>query len=780
MKTALGILMGCSCLAGAQTLLLQDTFDAPDTGNLDQSDQTGRRSGVASDIQIRSSRIQHGIAGNRLNFLNNRTGRIRFHQDPDNDTTTAGVWHNWASPSTGPLILSGGGIRVEFDWIAGNSDSNNWVSVNMGISGPGTPEPGFRVNEPETDVGLLFRFNGGTQVFDNGTGLGAQGSFTPTIGTRHVVVDFSFITFDDGGNIDVVATVDGTEVYNGTGFTWDNNLGELYFEIGTLESTLLDNVAISAITHSDYLFELSGNSFASGAPQGTLIGDLSATFQENPDTSTFTLVAGDGDTDNDKFQITGGRLEIGNFDFTGGNSVNGQQYSIRVQGTGTESLERILTLRLTKDDDFDNLTDDWEQRWVGNLTDLSAATGNEDFDSDGLSDAEELEASLLYPDIDPTEGDTDNDNLSDNEEINPTGSRPTTDPTNADTDLDGLSDEVETNTGTLVDMNDTGTDPTLCDTDGDYAIDSWEITYSTSPFDANDLPGPVGPVAIVPITNAASSGIDSSKTYTHLVSGGQTATVNGVSFELIDPEIQPVNLRWDTNGTNFNAIVNNPGDWLPLEAGADAEIEALLNSFTYSGNGAAPGNSQTFTLSGLTPGVTYDLRIYSRLWDTEGPGRPIDLVFTNGAEVVQPFGSMPLDRPNILTGSENLHDAYYLTYQYTAQGTELVIAANTQPCGPAVSGSFHMYALSNEVATGVPPGEILITNQILLDDGRFAIAFKGKPQTRYQVTKSANLIGNFLALEPALSVTTDVAGEGQAIIPASETTDLKEFYRIEE
>jgi hypothetical protein len=780
MKQTFGILFSCSILAGAQTLLLRDTFDAPDTGNLDQSDQSGRRSGAASNVQIRSSRIQHGIVGNQLNFLNNRTGRIRFHDDSDNDPTTAGAWYNWASASTGPTLLESGGLRVEFDWIAGNADSNNWVSINMGISGPGVAEPGFRVNQAETDVGLLFRFSGGTQVFDNGTGLGPQGSFTPTVGLRHVVVDFAFDTFDDGGTVGVTASVDGTEVYTGNAFTWDNNLGELYFEIGTLESTLLDNVQISGLSQSDYIFELSGNSFSSGNVQGTLVGELSALFQGAPDSSTFSLVAGEGDTDNGKFQINGTRLELGDFDFTGANSTEGQLFSVRLEGAGTETLERSVNLIINKDDDLDNLQDDWELRWASNLTDLSATTGDEDFDSDGLTDAQELQASLSYPDIDPTNNDTDNDNLSDGEEINPTGNRPVTDPTLEDTDLDGLTDEVESNSGVFVDLGDTGTNPTLCDTDGDYSVDGWELTYDADPLDANNYPGPVGPTVIVPFTDAASSGLDPAKTYTHLISGGQAATVNGVTFDSLDPDFQPQNILWDTNGTAFSSIPGNVGDWLPFEAGADAEVEALLSSFTYSGTGAAPGNTQSFTLSGLTPGATYDLRIYSRIWDTEGAGRPIDLVFSNGTESVQPFSAMPLDRPGILTGSGNQNDAYYLSYQYTAQGSELVIEATTQPCGPDISGSFHMYALSNEIATGVPLGQILVTNQTLLEDGRFAIAFKGKPQTTYEVTKSSTLIGAFLPLNPTVSVTTDVNGDGQAIIPSIETTDLKEFYRIEE
>jgi hypothetical protein len=62
-----------------------------------------------------------------------------------------------------------------------------------------------------------------------------------------VTLDYGFSDFGDGTTVSLTASVDGTEVYNGSPFTWDNNGGGLYFEIGTLENTLLDNVTISAI-----------------------------------------------------------------------------------------------------------------------------------------------------------------------------------------------------------------------------------------------------------------------------------------------------------------------------------------------------------------------------------------------------------------------------------------------------------------------------------------------------------------------------------------------------
>jgi len=539
---------------------------------------------------------------------------------------------------------------------------------------------------------------------------------------------------------------------------------------------------------SSYLVSLDNNTFSSGDPRATLVGTLAGSFAGNPDPSTFSLVAGDGDTDNAKFQINGDRLEVGSFDFTGVNSVDGQQFSVRVQGVGSDTIERSILLSVFKDDDVDNLLDTWEMAWVGNLTDLSGSLGTEDFDGEGLSDLEEYQISIgllggvaAYTEIDPTKKDTDEDTLEDDDEINPTAPRAQTDPTNADTDLDGLSDAVETNSGTFTDANDTGTNPTLCDTDGDFATDAWEITYNTNPNDISSTPGPVGSVAIVPITDDASTGLDPAKTYTHLVSGGNPATVNGVTFEVLNPAGVATDFTWDTLTWSQSQVLANPGDWDPVGSGVSANVETLLNSFTYSGTGPNPGSSQRFTLSNLTQGETYDLRIYSRMWDDnpDASGRPSDIVFTNGAEVVQPYSAIPLDRPGMITGSTFNNDAYYLTYQYVAQTTELIIETTVPICAPGNSGSFHLYALSNEIASGAPLGQILITNQLRLGDGSVAIAFKAKSQTTYQVTKSSDLVG-FVPLDTPLSVTTDINGDGQVIVPAAEASDLKEFYRIEE
>lgn len=199
-------------------------------------------------------------------------------------------------------------------------------------------------------------------------------------------------------------------------------------------------------------------------------------------------------------------------------------------------------------------------------------------------------------------------------------------------------------------------------------------------------------------TDDASTGIDSSKTYTHTVSGGSAAIVNGVNFDKLDAGNTPANFSWNTNGFNKNQIgCCNNGDWNPAAGGVTgAGTQSLLGSFTFSSNGDGSPAHQTFTLSGLTPGQTYDSRVYIRVWDTEGSGRPIDMTFTNGGATNGLFFE---DRPTS-QGYLSDHNAYYVNARYTA-GASGTFEIDAEVEGNTPSGSFHLYALSNELVRSV-------------------------------------------------------------------------------
>ncbi|HWB02630.1 MAG TPA: hypothetical protein VG796_06360 [Verrucomicrobiales bacterium] len=260
MKSAL-LFLPVFCLAplsAKAVLLFGDNFNAPDTGNLDLSSQAGRRSGTNTAIQVRSSWIQHGISGNQLNFLfaGGNTGRVRFHNDLDNNTGTAENWHDWAA-GEGASILAAGGLRIEFDWIAGNNTSDNWVAFDVGHSSESAGEPGFRVNHGETDLGILFRYDGRTEIFDNGVNLGPGGTLaSPIVGLRHIMIDYRFNSFADGSPVTISAWESGSNLYNGA-FTWSGNAGQFYMELETIQNTLIDNFTVSTVPEpSGALFTL--------------------------------------------------------------------------------------------------------------------------------------------------------------------------------------------------------------------------------------------------------------------------------------------------------------------------------------------------------------------------------------------------------------------------------------------------------------------------------------------------------------------------------------------
>jgi hypothetical protein len=197
-----------------------------------------------------------------------------------------------------------------------------------------------------------------------------------------------------------------------------------------------------------------------------------------------------------------------------------------------------------------------------------------------------------------------------------------------------------------------------------------------------------------PLTDDASTLISPANDYTHTVSGGSTATVNGVNFAALTSGATPPNFSWDS--PSKAEIGNNLGQWIPAEGGVTGPgLISLLSGFTYANLGPEPGSSQSFTLSGLTIGTPYDARLYIRVWDLGTSGRPIAFTMTNGAEV-DSFAGLE-DRPGTVLGTGNQQQAYFVNYQFVAQSTNLLITAAVPDDAPVNSGSFHMYALTNQV-----------------------------------------------------------------------------------
>ncbi len=896
----------------ADNLLWSDNYNVADSTSFDAASLDGRFSGfLSSDIVPRSAIAQHSIASQMLVFAGTGTARIRLQVPPAGASV---VSYNFASGSAASEIPSGGGLRVEFDFQATNTSSTSGVCISTGFPSfnlVAEPTSG-RVANAQTDFGILLANNGSSRVFKNGTST-TTSSYTATTGLRHVVINYGFSSYADGSPFTATVSVNGTQIINQSG-TWSNNSGQFYLELGdAVSGTKIDNLQVFDKLPLRLGLALDKKAFKSDLATGSEIGTLSAMLGGAVDTATYQLVAGTGDTDNAKFQISGDKLKGGAYNFTGANSTEGQQFSVRVRGTstsgGAQTDEKVLLLTVTKEDDSDGLPDAWEIAKAGNITSLNG-NGTADFDADGLSDLEEYKLStgtsenyaLTLPNINPTLADSDGDGLKDREELepgyqlnpndrpptNPTladtdgdglsdfaesatgtyvsatntgtdplkldsdfdglrddfelahlaqgynpnvndgaldtdgdglnttqeiaagsnvllsdtdgdglsdgqevngsaGLRPATSPVRADTDYDGLSDFAETNTGTYVSASNTGTNPAKSDTDGDFARDGAEVAAGSDPLSASSIP-PLPPgVTLGALTTNESSGISSAKTYSHDFSCGMSALFPGIilpPYTQTTPASIVPNVTWDSLKPDGSAAdkqsLSADGQWVAATGNVTGSgLKELLRGYCYSNTGGAPGSKQVYTLSGLTPGKFYDLRLFHRssLEPSTTSGRPIDLVFTNGSQVVTPFQTMPEDRPDIVLGGGSVHQAFYVSFRYRAQGSTLVIEAKVPLGGPANSGSYRFYGLTNEVLP-LPPFAITAVNRE--PSGEVLIDFTGLPDTTYKLTKSPDLIAPFAPLAEPVTATTNSIGAGLVTVPAAQATETKAFYRIEE
>ncbi len=406
------------------------------------------------------------------------------------------------------------------------------------------------------------------------------------------------------------------------------------------------------------------------------------------------------------------------------------------------------------DTDLDELADAWEMDKAGNLTDLTGLLAGPgpgpntgDFDNDGLIDAAEYTSRLLYPGLNPKVADTDGDGLSDGAELYPAAPRVATNPTIADTDGDGYNDLVESNSGVYVNAGNPGTSPVSLDTDGDQYPDAYEIGQGGNPVMNTSFPTvlPAG-ITLGVVTDEVSTGISAAEIFTHKISGGSAATVNGVALDVLDTATTPANFDWNPNAGGKNIIgpaINN-GTWNPVAGGVTGGGNfQFFGTFTYSGGGAAPGNSQQFTLSALEVGLTYELRVFIRKWDN-GTVRPQYLKFTNGAQVTNFY--ILEDRPGTVLGNGNDDSAYYISFTYVAQSTTMTLDATVSNVSSG-NGSFHMYGLTNREASLPPPLDFTTITRAP-NGSSTTLVFNSRTAHTYKVEYSTDLV-NWIELTDA-------------------------------
>jgi hypothetical protein len=130
---------------------------------------------------------------------------------------------------------------------------------------------------------------------------------------------------------------------------WTNPVTELTSgKIGfrtTSAGVLYDDVLVTVINNAPTDISLTNDSVAENTTAGGSVGTFSSTDPDAGDTFTYTLVAGDGDTDNGSFTLSGNTLILGvTPDYEVKNS-----YSIRVRSIDSGGLyvEKNFTIHIT-------------------------------------------------------------------------------------------------------------------------------------------------------------------------------------------------------------------------------------------------------------------------------------------------------------------------------------------------------------------------------------------------------------------------------------------------
>ncbi|MCM2369952.1 cadherin domain-containing protein [Aporhodopirellula aestuarii] len=106
------------------------------------------------------------------------------------------------------------------------------------------------------------------------------------------------------------------------------------------------SITVTDVNDAPTAIALDNNSVSEDASVGTVVGELSTTDDDATDTFTYSLVGGEGDTDNASFAIDGSNLVTATtLDFDTQSS-----YSIRVQSTdgAGASVEQVLTISVTQ------------------------------------------------------------------------------------------------------------------------------------------------------------------------------------------------------------------------------------------------------------------------------------------------------------------------------------------------------------------------------------------------------------------------------------------------
>ena len=253
-------------------------------------------------------------------------------------------------------------------------------------------------------------------------------------------------------------------------------------------------------------------------------------------------------------------------------------------------------------------------------------------------------------------------------------------------------------------------------------------------------------VTTATLTDDASSGISSAKTYTHALDFGDqpAATVNGVAFTQVTAAsgtLSGTSYGWSGFPTDKH---NNFGDWTNTVPVSAVGLRALLRDMLYA------GRATTVKLTGLVPGAAYELRLYTRSWDglASTTERTVLYSFHPSADVA-PAARFAFDK------NHNLPTV--IIFRYVATTPELTIASTSLSVTSNPWSGF--YGLTHELlaVADLPVGAatlVLENNSAAGLTVAAAVADNGRPTSLFRTGSGP------LTLSGAVSLTGSTTLDG--------------------
>ncbi|WP_231387362.1 ExeM/NucH family extracellular endonuclease, partial [Dolichospermum circinale] len=240
--------------------------------------------------------------------------------------------------------------------IAGDSVIESSETVNLSLVNPssgtslGTQQPTAVLTIADLNQAPTNLILSTSTVTENQTD-GVIGNLTSTDPNTGNTFTYSLVTGDGDTDNDLFSIVDNQLIAN-TVFDFETQTSysirvQTTDQDGlSFEKALTINVNDINEAPTDLSYDNTTDTTAidEGQPSGTVVGNLISTDPETGDTFTYSLVAGDGDTDNSAFTISGNQLQINaSPDFETKSS-----YSIRVRTSDNDGLtfEKVLTINV--------------------------------------------------------------------------------------------------------------------------------------------------------------------------------------------------------------------------------------------------------------------------------------------------------------------------------------------------------------------------------------------------------------------------------------------------